>query len=58
MILSGPHGPLFTVQEWAAVQKSLANCVKEGYLTQAKMNTLITEYNEYVQNHAKSPPKV
>jgi hypothetical protein len=37
-------GPLFTPAEWAAVQKSLANCIKEGYVTQAQSKSLIAGY--------------
>jgi hypothetical protein len=55
MIQSGPHGPLFTTKEWVAVQKSLEQCVKAGYLTQAQLNVLIADYNAYVQNHGKGP---
>ena len=57
MIAIGIPGPLFTVAEWTAVQASLKKCVQEGYLTQARMNTLIAEYNTYAHNKNPEPPK-
>ena len=38
------HGPRLTVAEWTLVKSQLEQCVKDGYLGQASVSALITEY--------------
>jgi kumamolisin len=43
------NGPPFTVAAWAGIRIQLEQCVRQGYLTQATVNALITEYENWLK---------
>ena len=43
------NGPPFTVAAWAGIRSQLEQCVRQGYLTQATVNALITEYENWLK---------
>jgi len=43
------NGPAFTVAAWPGVKSQLEQCVRQGYLTQATVNGLITEYENWLK---------
>jgi len=43
------HGPLFTVTQWAGTQSELEKCVRDRYLTQAEVNGVISEYENWLK---------
>ncbi|MBV9644648.1 MAG: S8/S53 family peptidase [Verrucomicrobia bacterium] len=51
------HGPRLTVAEWTQVKSQLEQCVREGYLTQATVNGLITEYENWIKTSG-GPPRL
>jgi len=51
------HGPQLTVAEWTQVKSQLEQCVREGYLTQATVNGLITEYENWLKTSG-GPPRL
>ncbi|MGA8655030.1 MAG: hypothetical protein WB586_02690 [Chthoniobacterales bacterium] len=51
------NGPPFTVAGWLGVQSQLEQCVREGYLTQARVNALITEYENWLKTRG-GPPRL
>jgi subtilase family serine protease len=51
------HGPRLTVAEWTQVKSQLEQCVREGYLTQATVNGLITEYENWLKTSG-GPPRL
>jgi subtilase family serine protease len=51
------HGPRLTVAEWTQVKSQLEQCVKEGYLIQATVNGLITEYENWLKTSG-GPPRL
>ena len=49
------HGPRLTVSEWTQVKSQLEQCVREGYLTQAAVSALITEYENSLKTSGGPP---
>jgi hypothetical protein len=43
------NGPAFTVAAWPGIRSQLEQCVRQGYLTQATVNALITEYENWLK---------
>jgi subtilase family serine protease len=48
-------GPRFTVAAWAGVESQLEKCVRDGYLTQATVNALIAEYENWLKTSGGQP---
>src|SRR5579864_2014149 len=49
------RGPLLTVAQWTGIKSQLEKCVREGYLTQAEVNAVISEYENFVKTLGESP---
>lgn len=43
------NGPAFTVEAWPGLRSQLEQCVRKGYLTQASVNELITDYENWLK---------
>jgi hypothetical protein len=50
------RGPLLLVAQLAAIKASLEKCVSEGFLTQAFVNNLLTEYANIGESRNVPPP--
>ena len=50
------NGPLFTVTQWAAIEKQLGKCVADGYLTQANATAVMSQYEEFLRDRHRPPP--
>jgi kumamolisin len=51
------HGPELTVSEWTKIKSQLEQCARAGYLTQAAVNTLIAEYENWLKTPS-GPPRL
>jgi kumamolisin len=51
------NGPRITVAAWAKVESQLEQCVRDRYLTQASVNTLISEYENWLKTSG-GPPRL
>jgi hypothetical protein len=49
------NGPPYTVAAWRGVTSQLEQCVRQGYLTQATVNLLITEYENWLKTRFGRP---
>jgi kumamolisin len=43
------NGPAFTVAMWLSIRSQFEQCVSQGYLTQATVNALISEYENWLK---------
>ncbi len=51
------NGPPYTVAGWRGVTSQLEQCVRGGYLAQARVNALIAEYENWLKTRS-GPPRV